>query len=86
MASFTFKPNVSGFTTLRNSQEVQNLLLEKAKAIEVSAQSKSGGKYKTDVRPGKTRAHARVATDDRHARNMEYNHNCLLKSIDAGRQ
>lgn len=86
MAKFTFKENISGFNELRNSNEVQELLLQKAKSIESSAKSKSGGSYTTDVKPGKTRAHARVKTADRRSRNMEYNHNCLLKSIDAGRQ
>lgn len=86
MAKVTVEMNSAGAITLMNSSEVQSLLLQKAQSIANSASSKSGGQYSADVRAGKTRAHARATTADRHARNMEFNYNTLLKSIGAGKQ
>lgn len=85
MAKVKFVMNIAGFDELRNSHEVQQLLLSKANSIASSAKSKSNGSYITDVQPGKKRAHARVTTADKRARDMEYNYNCLLKSLNAGK-
>lgn len=75
----------SGARALMNSQEMQDDLLERANRIKDRADSVGSGRYKADVQPGKTRAHARVKTTDIVSMASNRKHNTLLKSIDAGR-
>lgn len=79
------KMNSAGAIEVMNSGGVQSFLLSKAQAIAGTASGSSGGQYTADVRAGQTRAHARVTTADKRARDMEYNYNCLLKAMGSGR-
>lgn len=81
MANIKVVMNIPGCIEVRNSAGVQSFLLSKAQSIAGSASGKSGGQYTADVRAGRARAHARVTTADKRARDMEYNYNCLLKSM-----
>lgn len=69
MGNVKFKPDARGFAALRNSSGVQEVLLGHAQAIacRASANSYRNSAYTADVRPGKTRAHARVSTATRGA-------------------
>ena len=55
-----FVPSIAGFRQVRNSGPVQRVCLRAAQGI---AQRARHGRYsyQTDVQPGKTRCHARVA-------------------------
>lgn len=77
--------NSRGARALLNSEEVQALLLEKAEAIRVEAESQSGAVFDADVQAGRNRAHAMVKTTDFESRLAQARSNVLLKSIDAGR-
>lgn len=68
----------AGMIELRNSPGVQGFLLQVAKDVEATA---GGGPYRTDVRPGKTRAHARVSTIDGAGYGREIHANYLLKAL-----
>ncbi|MDD7203184.1 MAG: hypothetical protein SOV20_08810 [Coriobacteriales bacterium] len=59
-----FVPNYSGYVQLRNSDAVQGVCYGYAYGFAVSAESRAPfrGHYDADVRPGKTRCHARAHT------------------------
>lgn len=71
----------AGMIELRNSPGVQGFLLQTAQNVEATA---GGGPYRTDVRPGKTRAHARVSTIDGAGYGREIHANYLLKALGSG--
>lgn len=59
------KVNRRGFSELRNMDAVQALCLKGARRMATSAQagaSRPGAEYAADVRPGRTRCHARAKT------------------------
>lgn len=85
MAKFKVKISIHGCNELRNSEEVQQYILERAERIKAKADSIGSGKYIADVQPGRTRAHAMVKTTDAKSMASNAKHNTLLKSIDAGR-
>lgn len=85
MAKFKVKIHISACNELRNSEEVQQYILERAERIKAKADSIGSGKYVADVQPGRTRAHAMVKTTDAKSMASNIKHNTLLKSIDAGR-
>lgn len=85
MAKFKVKISIRGCNELRNSQEVQQYILERAERIKSKAESIGSGKYVADVQPGRTRAHAMVKTTDCVSMASNAKHNTLLKSMDAGR-
>ena len=85
MARVRVEMSTPGSIALLNSEGVQQDLLRRAERIKASADSMGSGEYVADVRPGKTRAHARVKTAgtwrDYYSNRK---HNSLLKSLDAG--
>lgn len=85
MAKVEVKIDWEAARKLRNSEEMQDILLEKAQAIADSASSKSGKEYIADVQPGVNRAHAQAKTGSWAAVQAESKHNYLLKSLSAGR-
>ena len=85
MAKFKVKIHISACNELRNSEEVQQYILERAERIKAKADSIGSGKYIADVQPGRTRAHGMVKTTDAKSMASNAKHNTLLKSIDAGR-
>ena len=85
MDKFKVKMNIPACDELRNSQEVQDFILERAERIKANAESIGSGKYVADVQPGKKRAHAMVKTTDAKSMASNMKHNTLLKSINAGR-
>lgn len=66
-----------GFNDLRNSKEVQELLLQTANDVASSCE----GNYDTDVRPGKTRANASIITRDFKTYHLNLKNNELLKKL-----
>ena len=81
---FSVKVHIPAAIAVRNSSAVQGKLLSMAQAIVADAGAKGLGAG-ADVRPGRTRAHARayIANDTDNKKNRE--NNALLKSMDAGR-
>lgn len=64
-----FVPNDAGFTEFLNSGPVRALLMAEAEGVEARARAKSyaGASYKVDVTEGRSRAHARVSTQNEEA-------------------
>ena len=85
--NFDFKPNMAGFIELRNSSPLQFELREAADRIATAAEANSyrNSEYNADVRPGKTRAHARAITASRGAYWSAMKRKSLTSAIDAGR-
>lgn len=81
MAKVKVKMNSAGCIAVLNSESVQGSLLNKANNIKTSAGSIGKGSYVADVKPGRTRAHAMVKTDDYKACLDNSKHNTLLKAM-----
>lgn len=60
MSGFRFVPNAKGFSSLRNEASIQKECLMAAQAVASIAGGISGYACSCDVRPGKTRCHARA--------------------------
>lgn len=69
--------NMAGIRDLRNSEEMQAMLFEKANEIA----GRCSGSYETDVRPGKTRANASIITRDSATYHRNLKDNELLKAL-----
>lgn len=81
MANY-FKPSQMGQRNLRNSPEVQEFCLAEAdKIAKVASGYSSGLKYKTDVQPGKERAHAMVKTANPKAFYTQMKHKNLSSAV-----
>lgn len=83
-----FKRNNAAFVALRNSPDVQAELLRRADMVANAAKSASwqNSEYKTDVQPGKSRAHARASTANREAWWSQFKgKHALLSAIDSAR-
>lgn len=77
MAKVEVYINMDGIRELRNSQEVQDMLYQKANEIA----ARCSGSYETDVRPGKTRANASIITRDYRTYGKNLKDNELLKAL-----
>ena len=77
-----FKPSERGQRELRNSPGVQRALLSEADAVAHVAEAYTGGlAYRTDVQPGKTRAHAMVKTANIKTYRVQMKHKNLSSAI-----
>lgn len=79
MLSIEFELNNAGFRQLRNSPAMQAVLKEKADAV----LARAGGSeyYSADVQPGRTRAHAIVATSGKAGMAHEQKTGGLLRGL-----
>lgn len=85
MAKNRFYPSKQGQIDLRNSPEVQKMLLKVAENVKHKAESFTGGlSYTTDVQPGENRAHARVTTANEKAYWVQVRTKNLSSALDAG--
>lgn len=83
-----FRRNNAAFVALRNSPEVQAEILKRADAVANAALQSSWprSEYKTDVQPGKSRAHARASTANREAWWSQFKgKHALLSAIDSAK-
>ena len=77
MSNFKFKLNRKGVREFLKSVEVQNMLEEKAKAI----QQRAGDGYEVSTYVGKTRANASVRANTVKAIKDTKKNNTLLKAV-----
>ena len=83
-----FERNNAAFAALRNSPEVQAVILRRADMVANAALQTSWprSEYSTDVQPGRSRAHARATTANREAYWSQYKgRNALVAAIDSAR-
>lgn len=77
--------NDQGLRELMNSDGVGDFLEARGHAMAGAASAKSGGEYKVEWLPGKTRARVTIMTMDRAAKKAESESAALRASIDAAR-
>ncbi|MFS1069246.1 hypothetical protein [Enterococcus casseliflavus] len=77
MAKMKFKLNRSGVASLMKSNQMQDVLEEKATGV----RNRAGEGYKQDIYVGKTRANAMVYADTYQAKKDNMKNNTLLKAV-----
>lgn len=77
MAKMKFKLNRSGVAALMKSNQMQDVLEEKATGV----RNRAGEGYKQDIYVGKTRANAMVYADTYQAKKDNMKNNTLLKAV-----
>lgn len=81
MGQLRIEMNSTGIQAVLKSQEVQDLLAERAERVAAAA----GAGMEASVRVGRTRARGSVITATRQARESEAASRALTRAIDAGR-
>lgn len=77
MSKFKFVLNRTGVRQLMQSEEMQNILKEKADA----SLNRLGNGYKNDIRIGKNRANAMVWAETYQAKKENLENNSILKAV-----
>lgn len=77
MAKMKFKLNRSGVASLMKSNQMQDVLEEKATGV----RNRAGEGYKQDIYVGKTRANAMVYADTYQAKKDNMKNITLLKAV-----
>ena len=73
--------NLAGVRAVRNSPEIQQILLGHAERAASVASAMTGESFTADVRPGKARAHARASTGSDAAVRANWKTNALVKGL-----
>ena len=73
--------NLAGVRAVRNSPEMQEILLGYAERAADTAAYMTGEEFEADVRPGKARAHARASTGSDAAVRANWQTNALVKGL-----
>ena len=73
--------NLAGVRAVRNSPEMQRVLLGHAERAASVASGMTGEEFEADVQPGKTRAHARASTASDAAVRANWQTNALVKGL-----
>ena len=77
MSKFKVELNKAAVKELLKSQEMQNILTEKASGI----RNRCGDGYSQDIHVGKNRANAMVKADTAKARSDNSENNTILKAV-----
>jgi hypothetical protein len=80
MADVKFEYSKAGFNAVRNSPQVQAELMSLASGV-ASRAGAMGSPCNADIKPGRTRAHARVATNGVESAENNVKTNALLKAL-----